>query len=201
MRLPVAAAGVLLGLCLGGCRSAPAVYYTLVPPERVANPSSNTPPAARVVLVMRPVPVEIDTTRILVRAADSAMRVAEAGLWTSPFADEVKAALGDGLRQRFGMLVVTDVRPGDVTLPRIDLTLHKFDAIEGTAVSIVAAWSLSMPRNSGTDRLSCQSVLTVRAGGGVDGVVAASQTAILELADAIGTAVRAASAGATPACG
>jgi uncharacterized protein len=186
---------LITSLCLvilmAGCSSAPVTFYTLTPAEPITAAASQAQPSGKVILVIRPAPAEIDSTRILVRTGQNSMRVTELAEWTSPFADEVRAALTDALRRRFGMLVLSEARPNEGQLSRVDLTLHKFEAVEGVMVSLVADWSVTAPGNPQSGPLRCQSVLSAKPTAGIDGVVAASQSAILQLADQIGAAVQA----------
>jgi uncharacterized protein len=184
-------ASLCLGILMVGCRSAPVTYYTLTPAEPVTTAEVQAQPSVKVILVVRPAPAEIDSTRILVRTGQTSMRVTELGEWTSPFADQVKAALTDALRRKFDMLVLTEAHPSETQLSRVDLTLHKFEAVEGVMVSLVAGWSVTQPGNPQNGPLRCQSVLSAKPTAGIDGVVAASQSVILQLADQIGAAVQA----------
>jgi uncharacterized lipoprotein YmbA len=200
MKLLSLAFALSAALWLAGCRSAPVSYYTLTPADVSTSPGQDALPLVKVVLLLHPVPAEIDTTRIIVRGNDTQMRIEEGAQWTTPFADEFKGALVEALRRRFGLLVLTGARSNDTTVPRIDLALHRFEAVEGSSVAIAVDWSLAMPGKPRSDSLSCQRVVTARATGGLDGVAAAAQSAILQLADQMGAAVRVAVTGTTPVC-
>jgi uncharacterized lipoprotein YmbA len=187
-------------MLLVSCKSVPMRYYTLTPADRAAAGDGNPQSPVTAILVMHPVPGAIDTTQLLIRADDTQMRVEENARWVAPFADEVKAAFIDSLRRRSGILVLATTGASSTQSPRIVLNLQKFDAIEGSTVSIVADWSVTMPGEGRTRSVSCLSVFSTKAPGALDGVVAASQAAVMRLADDVASAVKALAAGAPPPC-
>jgi uncharacterized lipoprotein YmbA len=183
-----------------GCRSAPMTYYTLTPADRGATPAASGRPAIKAVLVLRSLPAGIDTTQILIRTDDTRFRVEEGGRWVAPLGDELRGALVDALRHQYGIVVLDSARHNDGPVPRVDLTVRKFDVAEGEAVTLAVDWALSNPGHDADSSSSCQAEFTERSAGGVSGVVAAGQSAVLKLSRALGAAIETSSKGATPLC-
>ena len=184
-----------------GCRSAPMTYYTLTPADRGGTTAESGRPAVKAILVLRSLPAGIDTTQILIRTDDTRLRVEEGGRWVSPLGEELRGALVDALRHQYGIIVLDSARHSDAPVPRIDLTVRKFDVAEGSAVTLAVDWALS---NTGHEpagsSLSCQAEFRETSAGTVSGVVAAGQAAVLKLSRALGAAIEASSNGATPTC-
>ena len=189
----------ILAMC--GCRSAPMTYYTLTPTDRSGTTAESERPAAiNALVVLRNWPASIDTTQILIRTDDTHFRVDEGGRWVAPLGDELRGALVDALRHQYGIIVVERARHNDAPTPRIDLTVRKFDAAEGSFVTLAVDWALSNPGREASPSLSCQAEFREPSAGTVSGVVAAGQAAVLKLARALGAAIEASSNGATPRC-
>ena len=194
----------ILGLC--GCRSAPLTYYTLTPADRGGTTPESGRPAVKAILVLRSLPTGIDTTQILIRTDDTRLRVEEGGRWVAPLGDELRGALVDALRHQYGIIVLDSARHNDAPVPRIDLTVRKFDVAEGwpttgSSVTLAVDWALSIPGHEPASALlSCQAEFKQTSAGTVSGVVAAGQAAVLKLSHAVGAAIEASSSGATPIC-
>jgi len=192
----------MLAICaMCGCRSAPMTYYTLTPADRSGTTAASGRPATRAILVLRSLPAGIDTTQILIRTDDTRFRVEEGGRWVAPLGEELRGALVDALRHQYGITVLDSARHNDAPVPRIDLTVRKFDVAEGSSITLAVDWSLS---NSGHEAasasLSCQAEFRETSAGTVSGVVAAGQAAVLKLSRALGAAIQASSNGTTPIC-
>ena len=194
--------GVVLSiLALCGCRSAPITYYTLTPADHSGTTAGDSRPAIKAILVLRSLPVGIDTTQILIRTDDTRFRVEEGGRWVAPLGDELRGALVDALRHQYGIIVLDSARHNDTPVPKIDVTVRKFDVAEGSSVTLAVDWALSNPGHEPASvSLSCQAEFRETAAGTVSGVVAAGQTAVLKLSHALGAAIEASSSGATPIC-
>ena len=189
----------ILALC--GCRSAPMTYYTLTPADRGGTTTESARPAVKAILVLRSLPVGIDTTQILIRTDDTRFRVEEGGRWVAPLGDELRGALVDALRHQYGIIVLDSARHNDTPVPRMDVTVRKFDVAEGSSVTLAVDWALSNPgHEAASASLSCQAEFKETAAGTVSGVVAAGQAAVLKLSHALGAAIEASSNGATPIC-
>lgn len=193
---------VMLAICaMCGCRSAPMTYYTLTPADRSGTTAESGRPAIKAILVLRSLPAGIDTTQILIRTDDTRFRVEEGGRWVSPLGEELRGALVDALRHQYGITVLDSARHNDAPVPRIDLTVRKFDVAEGSSITLAVDWALSNPgHEAASASLSCQAEFRETSAGTVSGVVAAGQAAVLKLSRALGAAIQASSNGATPIC-
>ena len=183
-----------------GCRSTPITYYTLTPADRSGATAESGRPAVKAILVLRSLPAGIDTTQILIRTDDTRFRIEEGGRWVAPLGDELRGALVDALRHQYGIVVVDSVRHNDAPVPRIDLTVRKFDVAEGSTMTLAVDWALSNPGHEPSSSLSCQTEFKETSTDTVSGVVAAGQAAVLKLSRALGGAIEASSNGATPTC-
>ena len=192
------AMGSILALC--GCQSAPITYYTLTPADHSGTTAGDGRPVIKAILVLRNLPAGIDTTQILIRTDDTRFRVEESGRWVAPLGDELRGALVDALRRQYDITVLESARHGDAPVPRIDLTVRKFDFVEGTSITLAVDWVLSSPGQEPGSSLSCQAEFRETSAGTVSGVVVAGQAAVLKLSRALGAAIEASSKGATPGC-
>jgi uncharacterized protein len=183
-----------------GCRSTPITYYTLTPADRSGATAESGRPAVKAILVLRSLPAGIDTTQILIRTDDTRFRIEEGARWVAPLGDELRGALVDALRHQYGIVVVDSVRHNDAPVPRIDLTVRKFDVAEGSTITLAVDWALSNPGHEPISSLSCQTEFKETSTDTVSGVVAAGQAAVLKLSRALGGAIEASSNGATPTC-
>src|SRR3984957_1945961 len=192
---------LLTGLAAGfssGCTSPPIKYYTLSPAQWVATGSSQQ--TLRAVVAVRSVPAGLDTAALVVRRGDTQVELAEGARWTAPFADEVREALNEALRREYGIAVV-DISPSHAPpLPRVDVSVRKFDAAVGDSVSLIADWTVTYQAPAGPEHLVCSSLLKEAAGVGLDGVVKASQALVVRLAHDVGGAVTATAANKAPEC-
>jgi uncharacterized lipoprotein YmbA len=181
-----------------GCASPPMKYYTLSPAQWVATGSSQQ--TLRAVVAVRSVPAGLDTAALVVRRGDTQVELAEGARWTAPFADEVREALNEALRREYGIAVV-DISPSHAPpLPRVDVSVRKFDAAVGDSVSLIADWTVTWQAPAGPEHLVCSSLLKEAAGVGLDGVIKASQALVVRLAHDVGGAVAATAANKAPEC-
>ena len=188
-----AAAGLVVG-----CASPPMKYYTLSPAQWVATGSSQQ--TMRAIVALRSVPAGLDTAALVVRRDDAQVELAEGARWTAPFADEVREALNEALRREYGIAVV-DISPSHApTLPRVDVSVRKFDAAVGDSVSLIADWTVTYQAPAGPEHLVCSSLLKESAGTGLGGVVKASQTLVIRLAHDVGGAIVAGAGNRAPEC-
>ncbi|MDB6015012.1 MAG: hypothetical protein JWL65_7262 [Gammaproteobacteria bacterium] len=194
--------GVMLAIfAMCGCQSVPITYYTLTPGDRGGTTAASGRPAIKAILVLRSLPAGIDTTQILIRTDDTRLRVEEGGRWVAPLGDELRGALVDALRHQYGIIVLDSARHNDAPVPRIDLTVRKFDVAEGSSITLAVDWALSNPGHEAASALlSCQAEFKETSASTVSGVVAAAQAAVLKLSRALGAAIEASSNGATPIC-
>ena len=183
-----------------GCRSAPVTYYTLTPADRSGTQAESGRPAVRAMLVLRSLPAGIDTTQMLIRTDDTRLRLEEGGRWVAPLGDELRAALMDALLRQYGVVVLDSVRHSDTPVPRIDLTVRKFDLAEGRSITLAVDWALSDAVHEPGASLSCQAEFTEASAATIGGVVVAAQAAVLKLSHALAAAIEASSSGTMPAC-
>jgi uncharacterized protein len=200
MRLTLLACSVVQILALCGCRSAPIAYYTLTPESRSGSTVENSRPVLRTALVLRSLPVGIDSTQIMVRTDDARERVEEGGRWAAPLGDELRDALVDALRHQSGIIVMDGARHQDAPMSRIDLTVLGFDIVEGGSVTLAVDWMIADSKPGSGPSLSCQAEFTERSTASLGGAVSAGQATVLKLARVLGSAVQAVSNGATPTC-
>jgi uncharacterized lipoprotein YmbA len=147
------------------------------------------------------VPAGLDTAELVVRRDDTHVELAEGARWTAPFADEVREALNEALRREYGIAGVDSSPSHSPPLPRVEVSLRKFDAAVGDSVSLIADWTLTYQVTEGPpEHLVCRSLFKESAGVGLDGVVRASQTLIIDLAHDVGGAVTAVAANKPPGC-
>ena len=187
-------------VALSGCRSAPMIYYTLTPADRSGTTAESGRPPLTATLVLRSLPTGIDTTQILIRTDDTRFRVEEGGRWVAPLGEELRGALIDALRHQYGIIVLDSVRHNDTPVPRIDLTVRKFDVAEGESITLAVDWTLLNTGHEPASSLSCQAEFKETSASTVSGVVAAAQAAVVKLSRALGAAIEASSNGATPIC-
>jgi uncharacterized lipoprotein YmbA len=182
-----------------GCASPPMKYYTLSPAQWVATGSSQR--TLQAVVAVRSVPAGLDTAALVVRRGDTQVDMAEGARWTAPFADEVREALNEALRHEYGIAAV-DISPSHAPpLPRVDVSVRKFDAAVGDSVSLIADWTVTWQAPEGAPmHLACRSLLKEGAGMGLDGVVKAGQALVIRLAHDAGGAVAAIAANRAPEC-
>jgi uncharacterized protein len=201
MRIVVAirlVAGFAAAGLAAGCASPPMKYYTLSPAQWVGTGSSQQ--ALRAVVAVRSVPAGLDTAALVVRRDDAQVELADGARWTAPFADEVREALNEALRREYGIAVV-DISPSHAPpLPRVDVSVRKFDAAVGDSVSLIADWTVTYQAPAGLEHLVCSSLLKESAGIGLDGVVKASQTLVIRLAHDVGGAIAASAGNKPPEC-
>jgi uncharacterized lipoprotein YmbA len=181
-----------------GCASPPMKYYTLSPAQWGATGSSQQ--TLRAVVAVRSVPAGLDTAALVVRRDDARVELAEGARWTAQFADEVREALNAALRREYGIAAV-EISPSHAPpLPRVDVSVRKFDAAVGDSVSLIADWTVTYQAPAGPEHLVCSSLLKESAGAGLDGVVKASQTLMIRLAHDVGGAIVAGAGNKAPEC-
>jgi uncharacterized protein len=191
---------MLLIFMLCSCSSTPTTYYTLTPAERSSTSAEGWRPTLRAILVLRSLPPGIDTTQILIRTDDTRLRVEESSRWVAPLGDEFRGALVDALRHQYGIIVSDGARRNDASVPRIDLTVRKFDVAEGSSIILAVDWVLANPGKEPHLSSSCQAEFAEPSAATISGAVAAGQAAVLKLSRVLGAAIEASMNGATPTC-
>ena len=192
------AVAILLAACAS---SGPAVHlYSLMPaepPARVAMAGTAIPLALDLHL-----PAQVEQPQLLVRLPDDSLMSLEQERWAGPLRDEMRGALFEELGAKFG--IVESRAGGSIAPVRVSLDIRRFDSVPGREARIEGAWIATAPTPVGTAPkqapMRCDWLYRESAGGGVSALPEAHRRAVVRLADAIGTAVVAASRGAPVAC-
>lgn len=179
-----------------GCSSAPARFYTLVPPAAPVAAS-----AAPFAIDVQPVgvPPQVDQPSLVLRSGSNAVTVQDGERWASPLGDEIRSALAADLSSRLGTHDIHGLpRNKGANVVRVQVDVRRFDSELGGNATLEAAWSV---RNE-TVSANCASTLTQPAGTSYASLVEAHQKALAQLADQLAPAVRAVAAGqGAVACG
>lgn len=162
----LAAVGCML--LLAGCRSEPIHYHTLVPAEPAVA-------GAAVQIEQVNVPPQVDRSQIVLREGESGLAILETEWWGASLADELHSAL----QNQFGGSA--GARPLGL---RVEV--QRFDSALGRYALMDVRWRLRTLGGDGGLLLNCRSVLKAPASGGLDGLVAAHQRNVHELAQQVG---------------
>ena len=188
-------AAAALGLLACGTTSTPARFHSLLRPVAATAPAARVAPALRVEVLPVTLPAQVDVPQIVVRLPDDSLTALEHERWIAPLADEIRAALS--LRIDAALADAPAVTPAAVPW-RVQVEVQRFDSTLAGAASLQALWSLQ-PSGGGTVLRCLVSDREAVALGPV--ALVDGHRAVLErLGDAIARAVRAAAAGAAPAC-
>lgn len=182
-------------LALAACGSAPPTsFLTLLPPA----PAAAATPAAHLAWEVLPValPAQADQPQFALRRADGTLVLLEHDRWIAPLADELRAALLDGLSQRLGPPLES---AGAGKLWRIRVDVQRFDSGPGGRIRDDIDWALSGSAGGKAD-LQCRSVFDAPAGDGAPALAAAHREAVAKLAQAIAVALEALDAGRPASC-
>lgn len=185
---------------IAGCASTstPARFHTLLPPTGDSVVARvHAAPAVRVEVLPVTLPVQVDVAQIVVRLPDDSMRALEHERWIAPLADEIRSALA----LRIDAALVASAAPTAAVSGapwRVALQVQRFDSTLGGSASLQAVWSLEQP--GGGPGLRCQVNDREAVAAGPVALVAGHRAIVERLGDAIGRALRAAAAGAAPAC-
>lgn len=199
--------GAALGLAwlLAACSSPPEV--------RLHSLLSGTPMAAvpqpvraplRVSVAPVTVPAAVDQPQWLVRRPDDSLQLLEQDRWASPPAEEVRAALRDGLVRRWGAvdagIAPRDDAPAGASSWRVVVEVMRLDSRPGRDTLLEARWAVLPPqRGAAPARCTLHQREPVTADG-IPPLVEAHRRTVAALADAIGRQLRAMEAGAPAAC-
>lgn len=168
-----------LSLLLAACQSAaPIRYYTLVPPK-TAVVAATQDPAWLVVIDPVSIPAQVDTPYMVVREGRNQLVPVEAQRWAAPLADEVRAAIADGL----GSVVAGPGIAADGPLPlyRLRIVLRRFDSVLGRQTLIDAGWTIESSKDA-TRTATCDSQVAASVGTGFPALADGHQRALADLA-------------------
>ncbi len=182
-------------LLLAACQSAaPIRYYTLLPPTS-ADAAPAQDPAWQIVVDPVAVPAQVDTPYIVVREGRNALVPVEGQRWAAPLAEEVRAAIIDGIAGEVGASTINSAA-ADSRLPvyRLRVSLRRFDSVLGSQALIDAGWSIESTRDAKRNA-SCDSQVAVSIAAGFPALADGHQRALAELARRIASGLEALHAG------
>ena len=185
---------------LAACSSAPMHYYTLIPPPDSGQAETAVPAASfQFELLPVGVPAQVDVPQLVVRQGGQSVALLDGQRWIAPLADEARGALSVDLSRRLNAQDIGSGLPVDgKSVVRIKIDLRRFESSPGNYALIDATWSIRPLK--GDTVLTCSSHISENPGQGYDGLVAAHQQALSELAGQIASIAPAVAAGSTPAC-
>lgn len=179
-------------IVLAACQSAaPIRYYTLLPPSGSEGAPAQDP-AYRVVVEPIVVPAQVDTPYIVVREGRNRLVPVDDQRWAAPLAEEVRAAIVDGIAATVGAAGAGVDSP----LPayRVRIALRRFDSVVGRQALVDAGWSIESTRDPKRNA-SCDSLVAVSIAAGFPALADGHQRALAELARRIASGLEALHAG------
>lgn len=188
------------GLWLAGCATPqPTHFHTLMaqsPAPRAANGSAPPSPGLAWELLPIGIPVQVDRPQMVVQLAGGSLAVVEQERWIAPLADELHAAVAEQLSRALGA-----PEPGGPTRSRwrVRIDVQRLDSAPGRWARLEAIWSV----RSGEDAqraLHCQTSHEQPVAPGYSALAAGHREALVRLAEAIASNLRALAAGQLPAC-
>jgi len=194
--------GVAIGIAafalVAGCSSVPPPrFHTLMAaPSPAARPAAPTGSLAWEVLPVT-VPAAVDQPQWVVRTVDGSMAVLEQERWIAPLGEEVRAAVADRLMQEVGVPTVS-ADPRKRWRVRIDVT--RLDSAPGREARLEASWTLSSDGEAAAALRCHGKFVQTLAENGYLVLAKGHQQAVAQLADVIGSELRAVGAGQAPAC-
>ncbi|QAU24254.1 membrane integrity-associated transporter subunit PqiC [Dyella sp. M7H15-1] len=185
---------------LSACASAPVHYYTLVPAPDNTQADAVVPPASfQFELLPVGIPAQVDVPQLVVRQGGQAVALLDGERWIGPLADEVRGALSIDLSHRLDARDIGSGLPvGGKPVLRIKVELHRFESSPGNYALIDATWSIRLLKGNAV--LTCSSRISETPGQGYDGLVAAHQQALSDLAGQIAAVAPAWAAGGSAVC-
>jgi uncharacterized protein len=199
-RSPRAAIVIAAAALLGGCASAPPPrFHTLMPaPTTTATPVTPTGPFAWEVLPVA-IPAQADQPQWVVRSADGSLAVLEQERWIAPLADELRAALVARLTSMLGAPVPASAAVSQ-RIWRVRVDVQRFESTPWSEARLEATWTLRSDEPAG-GVLSCHAVLVqAPVAANYPSLARAHQQGVAQLAESIGTALKALGKGQGGAC-
>ncbi len=194
------AAGVVAAVLLGACSSAPPTrFHTLMP--AAASTAPQRMPAGPLAWEVLPVaiPAQVDQPQWVLRTADGSLAVLEQERWIAPLGEELRSAVAERLTQLLGASAPSAVaEPGQHWRVRIDV--QRFEGAPGREARLEATWGLSSGI-AGAVAFSCRGEFAqAPTSASYPAMAQAYRLAVAALADAIGAALKALSAGQPASC-
>ena len=194
--------GVAIGLALiallAGCSSAqPPRYHTLLPARApIARPAA---PAGSVAWEVLPVavPAGVDQPQWVVRTVDGSLAVLEQERWIAPLAEEFRAAVTDRLTQILGAPAAS-AEPRKRWRVRIDV--QRFESSPGREARLEATWTVNSLSETAISLRCRDEFVATATSGDYLALAKAHQQGVAKLADDIGSALKALSAGQLASC-
>lgn len=189
---------------MAGCATSPAShYYSLTGPsgatstvagggahetQRSAGKTSDGKPLAPFAISLQGVklPELVDRNQIVVTdPSTTQVHVLESYLWAAPLADEVRAALSNGLQQRLGVFDITASQlPADLAAWKISVTVQGFESVYDSHVAVDLDWIVSPVNQKGKVTRVCGARARVPVQGvGVGSLVQAHRQALAGIAE------------------
>jgi uncharacterized protein len=197
----VAVSQGVLAAVLTSCSSTPPTHFhSLVAPPVSSGNSVHVVPASGVRFELLPVtvPVQVDVPQFVVRLTDGSVTVLEHERWIGPLPDEIRSAVALRVDQALAGVPPANGAASNVVW-RVSLDVQRFDSTLGRAAGVQLAWSLQPA--GGAAVLRCQASYEEPVSAGVNALAAGHRAVFERLGDVIGSAVKAAAAGAAPSCG
>ncbi|HEX6706862.1 MAG TPA: PqiC family protein [Albitalea sp.] len=189
---------MLLGLVAACSTPKPERFHSLLPAERPASRTVADPIYVDVAPVK--VPAQVDHAQWVLRQPDDSLLLLEQERWAAPLADELRAALVDGLIARWSTIDVRGVALPAPAVWRVSVDVQRFESVSGREARLEAAWSVSAAQR-GTTALVCRSTLVEPVGEpGVPALAAAHRRTAARLADEIGRRLQALRSGQPGTC-
>jgi uncharacterized protein len=189
----------LAAVMLAACASAPMHYYTLVPAPDSQQDAGAPAAAFQFELLPVGIPAQVDVPQLVIRQGGQSVALLDGERWIAPLGDEVRSALSVDLSHRLNAQDIGNGLPVDgKPVVRIKIDLRRFESSPGQYALIDATWSVRPLKGDAV--LTCSSHISENAGAGYDGLVAAHQQALSELAGRIAAVAPALAAGSSPAC-
>jgi uncharacterized protein len=195
MRLHIPCAVLLAGLLTACASPAPTRFHTLLAPASAAVPAD---PGWAFELLPVSVPEQVDVPQLVVRSGAGELVPVDTRHWAAPLGRELRDALSDRLTAQLGARDLHRLaQPRDLPFWRIRVSVARFDSVPGGYALLDAGWSIS-----GEDGavLSCATRARHAVAPGFDPLVQGHQRALVQLADAIGSALQALRSGSAAAC-
>jgi uncharacterized lipoprotein YmbA len=193
-----AAIGVASLALVAACSSVPPPrYHTLVPASAPsAHATASTASLAWEVLPVA-VPAAVDQPQWVVRTVDGSLAVLEQERWIGPLGEEVRAAVADRLTQDVGAAAVS-AEPRKRWRIRIDVS--RLDSAPGREARLEASWTLTSGDEAAAALRCHGKFVQTLAESGYLALASGHQQAVAQLADVIGSQLKAVSAGQLPVC-
>ena len=192
------AAGIAVVTLLGGCAAGPTTrFHTLMPAAGTAGPQVAPTGALAWEVLPVNIPAQVDQPQWVVRAADGSLAVLEQERWIAPLAEEFRAAVTDRLTQILGAPAAS-AEPRKRWRVRIDV--QRFESSPGREARLEATWTVNSLSETAISLRCRDEFVATATSGDYLALAKAHQQGVAKLADDIGSALKALSAGQLASC-